>query len=127
MSTEARADAPVGGDAFADEQRHRMVKSLRLFDLIFFGIATVVSLDTIGQISSFGAETFTWMLVLVPLFVVPYAWIMSEMSGAFAQEGGPYYWMRLAFGRGWAGLYMAQLCLALLETLTRVKWEQRHG
>lgn len=30
-------------------------------------------------------------------------------------------------GRGWAGLYMAQLCLALLETLTRVKWEQRHG
>jgi hypothetical protein len=30
-------------------------------------------------------------------------------------------------GRGWAGLYMAQLCLALLETLTRATWEQRHG
>lgn len=106
MSSEAQEARPGagGGDAFADEQRHRMVKSLRLFDLIFFGIATVVSLDTIGQISSFGAETFTWMLLLVPLFVVPYAWIMSEMSGAFAQEGGPYYWMRLAFGRGWAGL-----------------------
>jgi amino acid transporter len=91
-------------DAFAEEQRHRMVKSLGLLDLVFFGIATVVSLDTIGQISSFGAETFTWILLLVPLFVVPYICLMAEMSGAFPREGGPYYWMRLAFGRGWAGL-----------------------
>jgi len=40
------------------------------------------------------------MLALVPLFVLPYALLMSEMGGAFVREGGPYYWMRLAWGRG---------------------------
>jgi amino acid transporter len=91
-------------DAFEQEQRQRLVKSMGLFDLVFFGIATVVSLDTIGQLSSFGAQTFTWLLVLTVLFVVPYAWLMAELTGAFPQEGGPYFWMRNAFGRGWAAL-----------------------
>jgi glutamate:GABA antiporter len=101
MSTETQVGA---ADVFEEEQRGRLIKSMRLFDLVFFGITTVVSLDTIGQISSFGAETFTWLLVLVLLFVIPYAWLMAELSGAFPQEGGPYHWMRLAFGRGWAAL-----------------------
>lgn len=83
MSTE------VKGDAFEAEQKTRLRKSLSLFDLVFFGIATVVSLDVIGEISSFGGQTFTWLLVLVPLFVVPYACLMSEMGGAFPAEGGP--------------------------------------
>ena len=101
MSIETRVGVD---DAFEEQQRGRLIKSMRLFDLVFFGITTVVSLDTIGQISSFGAETFTWLLVLVVLFVVPYAWLMAELSGAFPQEGGPYHWMKLAFGRGWAAL-----------------------
>lgn len=101
MSTETQVGV---NDTFEEQQRGRLIKSMRLFDLVFFGITTVVSLDTIGQISSFGAETFTWMLVLVVLFVVPYAWLMAELSGAFPQEGGPYHWMRLAFGRGWAAI-----------------------
>jgi amino acid transporter len=91
-------------DAFEEEQRKRLVKSMGLFDLVFFGIATVVSLDTIGELSSFGAQTFTWLLVLTVFFVVPYAWLMAELTGAFPQEGGPYFWMRNAFGRGWAAL-----------------------
>jgi glutamate:GABA antiporter len=91
-------------DAFEEQQRGRLIKSMRLFDLVFFGITTVVALDTIGQISSFGAETFTWLLVLAAIFVVPYAWLMAELSGAFPQEGGPYFWMKLAFGRSWAAL-----------------------
>ena len=94
----------AGVDDFEAQQRHRLVKSMRLFDLVFFGVATVVSLDTIGYISSFGAQTFTWMLVLVPLFVLPYALLMAEMGGAFVREGGPYHWMRLAWGRGAAAL-----------------------
>lgn len=91
-------------DDFEAEQRHRLVKSMRFFDLVFFGVATVVSLDTIGYISTFGAQTFTWMLVLVPLFVLPYALLMAEMGGAFVREGGPYHWMRLAWGRGASSL-----------------------
>jgi amino acid transporter len=105
LSTDARtAERAPAIDDFGAQQRHRLVKSMRFFDLVFFGVATVVSLDTIGYISTFGAETFTWMLALVPLFVLPYALLMSEMGGAFVREGGPFYWMRLAWGRGAAAL-----------------------
>ena len=102
MSVTEVAAAPAEG--FEARQRRRLQKSMRFFDLVFFGVATVVSLDTIGYISSFGAETFTWMLVLVPLFVVPYALLMAEMGGAFVREGGPYHWMRLAWGRSASAL-----------------------
>jgi amino acid transporter len=89
---------------FEAEQRRRLVKSMRFFDLVFFGVATVVSLDTIGYISTFGAETFTWMLALVPLFVLPYALLMAELGSAFVREGGPYHWMQLAWGHRPAAL-----------------------
>jgi amino acid transporter len=106
----------AAADRFEAEQRHRLVKSMRFFDLVFFGVATVVSLDTIGYISSFGGETFTWMFLLVPLFVLPYALLMAEMGGAFVREGGPYYWMRLAWGRG------ASAVGAVLYWITNPLW-----
>jgi len=95
---------PIPETQFEAEQKRRLVKSMRLFDLVFFSIATVVSLDTIGQISQFGAETFTWMLVLIPLFILPYGLLMAEMGSSYVAEGGPYHWMRLAWGRGWSAL-----------------------
>ncbi len=109
MSTDTTAvstdTSPVeSGEAFVEEQRHRLIKSMRLVDMVLFGIATVVTLDSIGQIASYGAEAFTWLVVLVPLFVLPYALLMAELSGAVAREGAPYYWMRMAFGRNWGGL-----------------------
>ncbi len=119
MSSEPVADelgAIDPDNAFEQEQKKNLVKSLNLFDLVFFGIATVVSLDVIGEISSFGGQTFTWMLVLVPFFVIPYAFLMSEMGGAFAEEGGPYVWMKLAFGRFWSALG------AMLYWITNPLW-----
>jgi glutamate:GABA antiporter len=91
-------------DHFEAEQHDRLIKSMRFFDLVFFGVATVVSLDTIGYISTFGAETFTWLLALVPLFVLPYAMLMAELGSAFVREGGPYHWMRISWSGGVAAL-----------------------
>ena len=42
------AIALAPGDHFEAEQRHRLIRSMRVFDLVFFGVATVVSLDTIA-------------------------------------------------------------------------------
>src|SRR5205085_12368376 len=56
------------------------------------------------QVSGFGAQTFTWLIVLAVLFVLPYALLMSELGSGFTQEGGPYEWMKLSWGRFWAGL-----------------------
>ena len=90
--------------AMAVEEKHKLQKSLRRFDMLFFTVCALIGLDTLGQVSGFGAQTFTWLIVLAVLFVLPYALLMAELGSAFTQEGGPYEWMKLAFGRFWAGI-----------------------
>src|SRR5207245_4347123 len=79
-------------------------KSLRRFDMLFFTICAFVGLDTLGLVASSGGQGFTWLLVLALAFVIPYALIMAEVGSAFTQEGGPYEWTKLAFGRFNGGL-----------------------
>ena len=56
-----------------------------------------------GQVSSFGAQTFFWIAILSVFFLLPYAFVMSELGSSFVQEGGPYEWMKLCYGRLTAG------------------------
>src|SRR4029079_10432112 len=64
----------------------------------------LVGLDTLGQVSSYGAETFTWLIFIAIFFLLPYALAMAELGTAFTQEGGPYEWMKLSWGRLTAGI-----------------------
>ncbi|MGW6152153.1 APC family permease [Streptomyces sp. NPDC055144] len=68
------------------------------------GIAAVISFDVVGQIATGGGEALTWTAALAFLFLVPYALIFAETGAAFPQEGGPYVWVKLAFGRFAAAL-----------------------
>lgn len=86
------------------EEKGKLQKSLRRFDMIFFTVCALVGLDTLGQVSSYGAETFTWLMVLAAVFLIPYALLTAELGSAFPQEGGPYEWMKLAWGRLTAGV-----------------------
>jgi amino acid transporter len=38
------------------------------------------------------------MMIFAVIFFVPQALLFAELGAAFPQEGGPYYWTRLAFG-----------------------------
>jgi amino acid transporter len=88
----------------AQTERGKLIKSLRRLDLVFFLVCALVGLDTLGQVASYGAQTFTWVIVLGLLFLVPYGLVMAELGTAFPQEGGQYEWMKLSWGRFWAGL-----------------------
>ncbi len=90
--------------AMALEEKGHLHKSLRRFDMLFFTVCALVGLDTLGQVSGFGAQTFTWLIILAALFVFPYALVMAELGAAFTQEGGPYEWMKMSWGRLPAGL-----------------------
>jgi glutamate:GABA antiporter len=85
--------------ALALEEKGKLVKSLRRFDMVFFTVCAFVGLDTLGTVASNGAQGFTWLVVLAIFFVVPYALLMAEVGSAFTQEGGPYEWAKMAFGR----------------------------
>ena len=85
--------------ALALEEKGKLRKSLRRFDMVFFTICAFVGLDTLGSVASNGPEGFLWLVVLALVFVAPYMLLMSEVGAAFTQEGGPYEWVKLAFGR----------------------------
>jgi amino acid transporter len=90
--------------ALALREKAKLVKSLRRFDMVFFTVCAFVGLDTLGTVASNGPEGFTWLVVLAFVFVAPYMLLMAEVGAAFTQEGGPYEWMKLAWGRLAAGV-----------------------
>ncbi|MFD7154109.1 APC family permease [Kribbella sp. NPDC059898] len=102
--------------ALAQEQESKLLKTLGRFDLVFLLIAAVVGLETLGQVSTYGAEAFTWTLVLAALFLIPYGLIFAETGAAFTEEGGAYTWVRDAFGR------KAGAIAALLTWVTQPVW-----
>jgi amino acid transporter len=85
--------------ALAVEEKSKLIKSMRRFDLVFFTICALVGLDTLGTVAKNGPEGFLWLVLLAILFVAPYMLVMSEVGSAFTQEGGPYEWTKMAFGR----------------------------
>lgn len=80
-------------------EKAKLKKHFGRFDILFFLVCTIVGVDTIGAVASYGAEAFTWLIVLAALFFVPSALLFAELGTAFPEEGGAYIWTRLAFGR----------------------------
>ncbi|MEH3076256.1 MAG: APC family permease [Quadrisphaera sp.] len=93
-----------GGTALVEVQRSRLVKTLRRADLVYFVVAAVISIDTIGLLASSGAQGLLWSAFLAVAFLVPYALVFADTSAAHPGEGGPYQWVREAFGRFWAAI-----------------------
>jgi glutamate:GABA antiporter len=102
--------------ALALEEKGKLIKSLRRFDMIFFTVCAFVGLDTLGTIAKNGPQGFFWLVLLAVLFVVPYMLVMSELGSAFTQEGGPYEWVKLSFGRFHGGI------AAILYWVTNPLW-----
>jgi glutamate:GABA antiporter len=76
--------------ALALQEKGKLIKSLRRFDMVFFTICAFVGLDTLGSVASHGPEGFLWLVVLALVFVAPYMLLIAEVGSAFTQEGGPY-------------------------------------
>ncbi|PWH06068.1 amino acid permease [Brachybacterium endophyticum] len=116
---------PDGSTRFAQKQNEVLHRTLGRFDIVFIVVSAVVGLEMLGSVSSQGPETFTWLVFLIIVFLVPYALIFAETGSAFVGEGGVYLWVRRAFGRPaaavasaftwitqpvWVGGSMAFLC-----------------
>lgn len=102
--------------ALAVEEQAHLRKTLGRFDIVFLLIAAVVGLETLGQVSLFGGEAFTWALVLAIAFLIPYGLIFAEIGAAFSEEGGAYTWVRNAYGRPAAAV------ASILSWVTQPVW-----
>jgi amino acid transporter len=99
------ADAPFEHTTeLALGEKAKLKKSLRRFDMIFFTLCALVGLDTLGTVASNGPQGFFWLVALAITFIIPYGLLMSEIGSTFTEEGGPYEWVKLSFGRLQGGL-----------------------
>src|SRR6266704_5058464 len=93
----------VSSEATLEEKR-KLRKEFKIFDMIFITIAAVIGIDTLGAASSSGAQFLTWLLISAVTFLLPYGLLTAELGSTFTQEGGVYEWCKLAGGRYFAAL-----------------------
>ena len=95
----AITDAPrtTAGEQAAQE-RSKLQKHFGRADVFFFLVCTLVGIDGLGTLATEGGQGFTWLVVCVLLFAVPSAMVLAELGAAHTDEGGPYVWVRMAFG-----------------------------
>jgi amino acid transporter len=86
------------------EEKKKLRKEFRLFDMIFYTVAAIIGIDTLGAVSSNGAQALTWLLISAVTFLLPYGLLTAELGSTFTQEGGVYEWCKLAGGRFFASL-----------------------
>ena len=95
----ARTTSSTETTQLAKDQEKVLHRTLSRLDIVLMTVSAVVGLEMLGSVSSYGGQTFTWLLVLLVLFLMPYALVFGETGAAFVGEGGVYLWVRDAFGR----------------------------
>jgi amino acid transporter len=85
--------------ALATEEKAKLRKVLGRWDLILFAACAIIGLDTVAFAASVGGQAITWLVLSLILFLVPYGLLTAELGSAFPKEGGPYEWVKMAFGR----------------------------
>src|SRR5215217_9603594 len=113
-------------------ERSKLRRELGRLDAVCLLISAIVVLDTLGAVAKGGAQTMTWLAVVAALFFVPAGLVIAELGAAFPNQGGPYVWTRLAFGRSagslvslvyfvetpvWVGGSAAITCVAVVDRL----------
>lgn len=95
----ARTTSSTETTQLAQEQVQLLHRTLSRLDIVLMTVSAVVGLEMLGSVSTYGGQTFTWLLVLLIFFLMPYALIFAEVGSTFVGEGGIYLWVRDAFGR----------------------------
>src|SRR5919198_5317455 len=96
----ATVEAPQRQPGYlAVQEKAKLRKVLRRFDLVLFTACAIVGLDTVAFAASIGGEAITWLVGSLVLFLIPYGLLTAEVGSTFPYEGGVYEWVKLAFGR----------------------------
>jgi len=80
------------------EEKKKLKKEFKYLDMIFYTLAALIGLDTIGAFASNGTQALTWLVISAITFLLPYALITAELGSSFTQEGGMYEWCKMAGG-----------------------------
>jgi amino acid transporter len=87
------------------QEKAKLQKVLKRWDLVFFSVCAIIGLDAISGLAKFGLwQAVTWLVIFVFIFLLPYGLISAELASTFPAEGGMYTWVRMAYGKLPAGI-----------------------
>jgi glutamate:GABA antiporter len=78
----------------------RLVRALKLRDLILFNLVAVLGLRHLGTTAKFGPGSLLIWLIAAVFFFIPQGLAVMELSSRFPKEGGIYFWTKRALGEG---------------------------
>ena len=74
------------------------------WDLVLFTVCAILTIDTLASSAAMGASWFSWWVITMTVFFIPYGLITAELGSAWPGEGGVYIWVREAFGPRWGSM-----------------------
>jgi glutamate:GABA antiporter len=78
----------------------KLVRALRLRDLVLFNLVAVLGLRHLGTTAKFGPGSLLMWLIAAVFFFIPQGLAVIELSSRFPKEGGIYFWTKRALGEG---------------------------
>lgn len=84
--------------ASPQDPKHQLRKVLGFWDILLFNIVTVLGPRWIAAAGHNGTSSISLWILAAILFFVPTAFVITELSTRFPQEGGLYIWSKEAFG-----------------------------
>jgi amino acid transporter len=78
----------------------KLVRALKLRDLILFNLVAVLGLRHLGTTAKFGPGSLLMWVIAAIFFFIPQGLAVMELSSRFPKEGGIYFWTKRALGEG---------------------------
>jgi glutamate:GABA antiporter len=78
----------------------KLVRALKLRDLVLFNLVAVLGLRHLGTTAKFGPGSLLMWLIAAVFFFIPQGLAVIELSSRFPKEGGIYFWTKRALGEG---------------------------
>lgn len=99
--TDGHSGSPSAAAAAGTAEPHVLARVLGRTDLVLFTVCAILTIDTLASSAAMGASWFSWWLITMTVFFIPYGLITAELGSAWPGEGGIYIWVREAFGPRW--------------------------
>ena len=80
---------------------HGLARVLGRADLVLVTVCAILTIDTLASSAAMGFSWFSWWIITMTVFFIPYGLITAELGSAWPGEGGVYIWVREAFGPRW--------------------------
>lgn len=82
----------------AVDPKKQLRRVMGFWDVLLFNIATVLGPRWIAAAAHNGTSSISLWILAAVLFFVPSAFVITELSTRFPEEGGLYVWSKEAFG-----------------------------